>query len=138
MTRVSADSRGGSARCLAVVRDIGGRRATRHQAGRPAACAVPLLLADLARQPLWLAGIAANLAVPVIGAWVRLTPGELDTVVQAAAGRSNKQVAGHLHLPVRTGESHLQRAYEKLGISGRHELPAALRHQPDPWPGTGR
>jgi DNA-binding CsgD family transcriptional regulator len=63
---------------------------------------------------------------------VRLTPGELDTAVQAATGRSNKQIAGHLHLSVRTVESHLQRAYEKLGIPGRHELAAALRDQPDP------
>jgi DNA-binding CsgD family transcriptional regulator len=29
-------------------------------------------------------------------------------------------------------ESHLQRAYEKLGISGRHELADALHRQPDP------
>jgi DNA-binding CsgD family transcriptional regulator len=27
-------------------------------------------------------------------------------------------------------ESHLQRAYEKLGVSGRHELADALRDQP--------
>jgi DNA-binding CsgD family transcriptional regulator len=33
---------------------------------------------------------------------------------------------------VRTVESHLQRAYEKLGISGRDELTAALRDQPGP------
>jgi DNA-binding CsgD family transcriptional regulator len=75
---------------------------------------------------------AATLPVRVIGARVRLTPGELDTAVQAAAGRSNKQIAGHLHLSVRTVESHLQRVYQKLGISGRHELAAALRDQPDP------
>jgi DNA-binding CsgD family transcriptional regulator len=61
---------------------------------------------------------------------VRLTPGELDTAVQAAAGQSNKQIAGAMHLSVRTVESHLQRAYEKLGISGRHELADALRNQP--------
>ena len=67
-----------------------------------------------------------------IGARVWLTPGELDTAVQAAAGGSNKQIAGHLHVSVRTVESHLQRTYEKLGISGRHELAAALRDQPDP------
>jgi DNA-binding CsgD family transcriptional regulator len=75
---------------------------------------------------------AVTPAVRAIGARVRLTPGELDTAAQAAAGRSNKQIAGHLHLSVRTVESHLQRAYEKLGISGRHELAGALRDQPDP------
>jgi hypothetical protein len=31
--------------------------------------------------------------------------------------------------PGTTVESHLQRAYEKLGISGRHELAGALPHQ---------
>ena len=61
---------------------------------------------------------------------MRLTPGELDTARQAAAGRSNKQIASDLHLSVRTIESHLQRAYEKLGISGRHELADALHEQP--------
>jgi len=75
---------------------------------------------------------AATPPVRAIGARVRLTPGELTTAVQAAAGRSNKQIAGHLHLSVRTVESHLQRAYEKLGISGRHELSDALDQQPDP------
>jgi DNA-binding NarL/FixJ family response regulator len=31
-----------------------------------------------------------------------------------------------MHLSVRTVENRLQRVYEKLGISGRHELAAAL------------
>jgi DNA-binding CsgD family transcriptional regulator len=70
--------------------------------------------------------------VAIIGARVWLTPGELDTAVQAATGRSNKQIAGHLHVSVRTVESHLQRAYEKLGISGRHELADALHDRPGP------
>jgi DNA-binding CsgD family transcriptional regulator len=73
---------------------------------------------------------AATPPVRVLTARVRLTPGELDTALQAAAGRSNKEIASHLHLSVRTVESHLQRAYEKLGISGRHQLAAALRDQP--------
>src|SRR6185437_13377103 len=60
----------------------------------------------------------------------RLAPGELDTAVQAAAGRTNKQIAGDMQLSVRTVESHLQRAYEKLGIAGRHDLAEALRNQP--------
>ena len=71
--------------------------------------------------------------VAIIGARVWLTPGELDTAVQAATGRSNKQIAGHdLQVSVRTVESHLLRAYEKLGISGRHELADALRDRPGP------
>jgi DNA-binding CsgD family transcriptional regulator len=68
--------------------------------------------------------------VQVLTARVRLTPGELDTAAHAAAGRSNKQIAADMHLSVRTVESHLQRAYEKLGIAGRHELAGALRDQP--------
>jgi DNA-binding CsgD family transcriptional regulator len=73
---------------------------------------------------------AATPPVRVITARVRLTPGELDTAVQAAAGRSNKQIAADMHLSIRTVESHLQRAYDKLGIAGRHELPGALHNQP--------
>ena len=61
---------------------------------------------------------------------MRLTPGELDAAVQAAAGRSNKQIASDMQLSVRTVESHLQRAYDKLGVSSRHELAHALREQP--------
>ena len=68
--------------------------------------------------------------VQTITARARLTPGELDTAVQAAAGRSNKQIAADSHLSVRTVESHLQRVYEKLGISSRRELADALRDRP--------
>jgi DNA-binding CsgD family transcriptional regulator len=70
--------------------------------------------------------------IQTMTARVRLTRGELDTALQAAAGRTNKQIAGDMHLSVRTVESHLQRAYEKLGISGRHELAEAVRNQPTP------
>ena len=73
---------------------------------------------------------AATPPVSFITARVRLTQGELDTAMQAAAGRSNKQIAAEMQLSVRTVESHLQRAYEKLGISGRHELAGALQDQP--------
>jgi DNA-binding NarL/FixJ family response regulator len=65
-----------------------------------------------------------------VDARARLTPGELDAAVQAAAGRSNKQIAADSHVSVRTVESHLQRVYEKLGISNRRELAEALRDQP--------
>jgi DNA-binding CsgD family transcriptional regulator len=73
---------------------------------------------------------AATPVVRTITARSRLTPGELDAAVQAAAGRSNKQIAADSHISVRTVENHLQRVYEKLGISSRRELAAALRDQP--------
>ncbi len=73
---------------------------------------------------------ATTPAVRTITARVHLTPGELDAALQAAAGRSNKEIASDMYLSVRTVESHLQRVYEKLGISGRHELADALRDQP--------
>jgi DNA-binding CsgD family transcriptional regulator len=73
---------------------------------------------------------AVTPSVQLITARVRLTPGELETALQAAAGRSSKQIASEVQLSVRTVESHLQRAYQKLGISRRHELADALRDQP--------
>ena len=72
----------------------------------------------------------AATALVRITARVRLTPGELEIALHAAAGQSNKQIAGGVHLSVRTVESHLQRAYEKLGVSGRHQLADALHDKP--------
>ncbi|HEV7759985.1 MAG TPA: AAA family ATPase [Acidimicrobiales bacterium] len=57
---------------------------------------------------------------------VRLTPAERETAVLAASGRSNKQIAEQLILSPRTVENRLQRTYQKLGISGRTDLPDAL------------
>jgi DNA-binding CsgD family transcriptional regulator len=73
---------------------------------------------------------AVTPSAQLITARVRLTPGELETALQAAAGRSSKQIASEGQLSVRTVESHLLRAYQKLGISRRHELADALRDQP--------
>jgi FixJ family two-component response regulator len=41
---------------------------------------------------------AATPSVQIITARVRLTPGELDAAMQAAAGRSNKQIASDMQL----------------------------------------
>jgi DNA-binding CsgD family transcriptional regulator len=55
-----------------------------------------------------------------------LTPREDEVARLAAAGRSDHQIAERLVLSVRTVESHLRHAYNKLGVSGRQELGLAL------------
>jgi DNA-binding NarL/FixJ family response regulator len=45
----------------------------------------------------------------------------------AAAGQSNRDIAQALFVTVKTVEHHLSRAYTKLGIGSREELPADLR-----------
>jgi DNA-binding NarL/FixJ family response regulator len=55
-----------------------------------------------------------------------LTSLELEVTLQAAAGRSNRQIADAMHLSVRTVECHLQHVYEKLGVDTRHDLADAL------------
>jgi DNA-binding CsgD family transcriptional regulator/type II secretory pathway predicted ATPase ExeA len=68
--------------------------------------------------------------VRAIGARAQLTPAELDTALQAAAGSTDKQIAELMHLSVRTVENRLHRAYQKLGLSHRKELAEALRDLP--------
>jgi DNA-binding CsgD family transcriptional regulator len=53
---------------------------------------------------------------------VELTPREEQLVELAAHGLSNAQIADQLVLSVRTVESHLYRAMQKLGVSHRQEL----------------
>lgn len=56
----------------------------------------------------------------------RLTPAELEVALAAAAGSSNREIAERQGVSVRTVETHLQRAYGKLGTSTRTALGAAL------------
>ncbi|RSO10860.1 LuxR family transcriptional regulator [Streptomyces sp. WAC 06783] len=56
-----------------------------------------------------------------------LTAGEERVAALAAEGWSNKQIAEHLYVSLRTVETHLTAAYRKLCIGGRHELPEALK-----------
>ena len=44
----------------------------------------------------------------------------------AGEGLANREIAQALFVTVRTVEMHLTHAYQKLGISSRDELPAAL------------
>jgi len=55
-----------------------------------------------------------------------LTPMERRTVGLVAQGLTNREVAQHLFLTVRTVEMHLTHAYRKLGVSSRRELSRAL------------
>jgi DNA-binding CsgD family transcriptional regulator len=56
-----------------------------------------------------------------------LTPQESQIVRLAAQGLSNKDIAAQLFLSPRTVGYHLYKAYPKLGIVSRGELPARFR-----------
>ncbi len=60
---------------------------------------------------------------PAAGPLDVLTPQELQIVQLAARGLSNGEIAQKLYLSRRTIESHLYRAFPKLGIASRAELP---------------
>ena len=55
-----------------------------------------------------------------------LTASERRTARMAADGLGNREIAQALFLSTKTVETQLSRAYEKLGIHSRGELPAAL------------
>ena len=55
-----------------------------------------------------------------------LTPSELRVARLAAGGRSNREIASELYVTLKAIEGHLARAYAKLGIEGRRQLPRAL------------
>jgi len=109
-----------------------GRRA--KQARRPLAEALDearrlgsVRLAETARSELSAAGgRPRRLALTGVES---LTPGQRRVTDLAAEGMSNREIAEALFVTVRTVETHLTAAYEKLGISSREELPAVLRGQ---------
>ena len=55
-----------------------------------------------------------------------LTSREREVALLAADGLATKEIATRLYLSKRTIDTHLDRIYRKLGISGRDELPDAL------------
>jgi DNA-binding CsgD family transcriptional regulator len=55
-----------------------------------------------------------------------LTRREREIAGLAARGRSDAEIAAELGVSVRTVESHLHRAYAKLGVTSRHELAAVV------------
>jgi DNA-binding NarL/FixJ family response regulator len=58
-----------------------------------------------------------------------LTPSQRRVAELAASGMTNREIAQALFLTVKTIESHLAAAYDKLGIRSRRELPVALGQQ---------
>lgn len=58
-----------------------------------------------------------------------LTPSERRVARMAASGMRNKEIAQALFVTVRTVETHLRHAYQKLDISSRSELAAALERE---------
>jgi DNA-binding CsgD family transcriptional regulator len=56
-----------------------------------------------------------------------LTASERRVAELAAAGMSNPEIAQALFVTLNTVEGHLRHAYQKLAISSREQLPAALR-----------
>jgi DNA-binding CsgD family transcriptional regulator len=56
----------------------------------------------------------------------RLTKREQEIALQAASGRSSKEIAARMYLSRRTVENHLYRVYVKLGVSDRDGLASAL------------
>ncbi|WP_419992814.1 AAA family ATPase [Streptomyces boninensis] len=57
-----------------------------------------------------------------------LTRAERQVAALAAVGHSNREISAKLYVTIGTVEQHLSRAYRKLGVSGRGELPVDL-HQ---------
>jgi class 3 adenylate cyclase/DNA-binding CsgD family transcriptional regulator len=111
--------------------------AAQRQAGRREAARVRLAegldgavvcgstpLAEYARAELALAG--ARPRRDRVTGRDALTPSELRVVRIAIAGRSNREIAEQLWVTLKTVETHLSRAYRKLGIKTRQELEEAL------------
>ena len=68
----------------------------------------------------------ARLSGRVAATGSELTAAERPVAELAARGLRNKDIASTLHLSVKTVETHLSRAYHKLGVSSRAELASRL------------
>jgi DNA-binding CsgD family transcriptional regulator len=64
---------------------------------------------------------------PLLTGAASLTPSERRVCEMAARGMTNRMIAESLFVTLNTVETHLSRAYLKLGISSRSELREALR-----------
>ena len=97
-------------------------RAARRQGGPQGAADERARARDLAR-PYGPQAVGLLMALAPAG---DLTTREEEIARLAAEGLSNQQIANRLHISVRTVENHLLRAFRKLAIATRSELPRAL------------
>jgi len=70
---------------------------------------------------------ASTPGLELAGPVAELTSREREIALLAARGSSNREIADALTVSVRTVETHLQRAYTKLGVSSRTGLATVLR-----------
>jgi DNA-binding CsgD family transcriptional regulator len=74
---------------------------------------------------------ASTPALELAGPVAELTSREREIATLAAGGNSNREIADALTVSVRTVETHLQRAYTKLGVTSRAGLATVLRSRPE-------
>ncbi|HEU4977626.1 MAG TPA: AAA family ATPase [Solirubrobacteraceae bacterium] len=113
---------------LGAARRRAGRRADAREPLRrgldlAAACGASVLAAR-AREELVAAG--ARPRRERLSGREALTASERRVALMAADGMSNREIAQALFVTMKTVAMHLTRSYDKLAISGRAELPAAL------------
>ncbi|MGH2990963.1 MAG: helix-turn-helix transcriptional regulator [Solirubrobacterales bacterium] len=84
-------------------------------------------VAEMAREELRLAGARPRRTV-LVGP-DSLTPAERRVTALAAADTSNREIAQRLFVSLRTVETHLTHAYQKLDISSRDELAGAMTRE---------
>jgi DNA-binding CsgD family transcriptional regulator len=107
---------------LAAEAAAGAAAAWRRRGERRRAAASDLRSSDLLAQ---CEGARSPALVRTSGI-VPLTDREREIALLAAAGQPSRTIAEHLYLSVRTVDNHLGRIYDKLGVSSRTELSAAL------------
>jgi DNA-binding NarL/FixJ family response regulator len=87
-------------------------------------------LAERAAQELKATG--ARVSRPRFAGRDALTASEQRIAAMAAGGSSNRDIARALFVTVKTVETHLGHTYQKLGVTRRSELAAALADLPTP------
>ncbi|MFE3284222.1 LuxR C-terminal-related transcriptional regulator [Streptomyces sp. NPDC059233] len=82
------------------------------------------------RRRLRAVGVRRRPSTPGLSdAWPELTAAELRVVRLVARGLTNQQAAEHLSLSPHTVSSHLRRAFAKLDVTSRAELPRLVKRR---------